>query len=53
MPSLIEYFSYVYFVGGCICGPWFEFSDYIRFVEKKDEYEKIPSTIIPSLVRFA
>lgn len=33
MPSVIELLSYVYFCCACICGPFFEFSDYKRFIE--------------------
>ena len=52
MPSLIEYFSYVFFSGGCIMGPFFEYTDYINFIERKSHYSDMPAnTMIPSLVR--
>lgn len=50
LPSVVEILSYVYFTGGCIVGPFFEYSDYKNFIEKKDHYSKVPSTILPSLV---
>jgi hypothetical protein len=50
LPSIVELLSYVYFTGGCMCGPFFEFSDYINFIEKKDHYANVPSTILPSLM---
>lgn len=30
-------------------GPFFEFSDYIRFIEEKGEYKEIPNTIYYSI----
>ena len=33
MPSILEMISYTYFFSGCITGPFFEYSDYIRFIE--------------------
>lgn len=51
MPTPLEMMSYVFFCGGCICGPFFEYSDYINFIENKEHYTKIPSSIGASLVR--
>ena len=52
MPSVIELLGYVYFSSGCIIGPFFEFSDYKRYIEREGHYKNIPSTIIPSLKKF-
>lgn len=52
MPSVIEILSYVYFSSGCICGPFFEYSDYVMFIEKRGRYQNIPSTVVPSLIKF-
>jgi hypothetical protein len=51
MPSIMEILGYVYFPGGTMCGPFFEFSDYKNFIEKNGHYKNIPSTIAPSLIR--
>lgn len=51
MPSPLEMISYVYYCGACICGPFFEYSDYINYIERKGIYSKIPSSIIPALTR--
>jgi lysophospholipid acyltransferase len=42
LPTMLELFSYACFPGGAICGPFFEFSDYKLFIEKKGRYESIP-----------
>jgi lysophospholipid acyltransferase len=49
LPSLLEYYSYICFYPSISIGPSFEYSDYIRFVHEKDEFKKIPSTILPSI----
>ena len=49
MPSILELVSYTYSFSGCIMGPFFEFSDYIRFIEEKGEYKEIPNTIYYSI----
>lgn len=50
-PSLVEYMGYVFFFGGFLVGPAFEFSDYIRFIngEAPFEVEKMPSRVLPTL----
>lgn len=52
MPSPLEMMSYVFFCGACICGPFFEYSDYINYIEKKSIYASTPSSFIPSIIRF-
>ncbi len=52
MPSLIQFLSYVFYSGGCLMGPFFEYSDYIKFIERTGHYAEMPlNTIIPSIVR--
>ena len=41
----------MYFCGATIAGPFFEYKDYINLIEKKEEYQKIPSTVLPALKR--
>lgn len=54
MPSLLEFLSYVFYSGGCLMGPFFEYSDYINFIEKRGHYVDLPlNTIVPSIVRLA
>jgi MBOAT, membrane-bound O-acyltransferase family len=52
MPSIMEVYSYTFFCSACLCGPFFEFSDYINFIEMKGNYAKVPSTVLASLSRF-
>ena len=52
IPSVMEMLSYSYFCCGCLVGPFFEYKDYINFIEQKGIYSKIPSTFFASLKRF-
>jgi hypothetical protein len=53
IPSLLEYFSYVFFFGGVLVGPCFEIKEYFDMIDgsllKKYKLASIPSTIIPAL----
>jgi hypothetical protein len=51
MPSPLEMMSYVFFCGACICGPFYEYSDYINYIEKKGIYAKVPSSLSAALIR--
>ena len=42
MPTLLEVFSYIFFYPTCIVGPSFEFSDFRKFIELKEEYKDLP-----------
>jgi lysophospholipid acyltransferase len=46
-----EYFCYVYFYPTSICGPFIEFKDFQNFINLKEEFANIPSTVLPSLKR--
>ncbi len=35
MPSLLEFFSYVFAAGNLLAGPFFEFRDYIEYIERR------------------
>jgi len=48
LPSLPEYFSYLFFYGSTLVGPFYDYSDYDHFIHKKGNYSKIPSTLVPS-----
>lgn len=52
LPSPLEVASYVFFCSACIVGPFFEFSDYVMYIERRGRYQDIPIPIIPSIVRF-
>lgn len=53
LPTLLEYFSYVFFFGGVLVGPCFEAKEYFDFVDgnllKKHGLKSIPSSILPAL----
>jgi lysophospholipid acyltransferase len=51
--SILEYFSYIFFVSTSIMGPFFEFKDFIDFIYLRENYSKIPSSIIPAIQRLA
>lgn len=51
LPTPLEMLSYVFYCGANICGPFFEFSDYINYIERKGVFANIPNTIIPSIIR--
>lgn len=52
MPTVLEMLSYTYFCCSCIVGPYYEYVDYINFIEMKGHYEKIPNTVLSSLMKF-
>jgi len=49
LPNLLEYLSYIHFFGSCLIGPFFEFHHYKRFIERKSEFQIIPSTLFQTL----
>lgn len=55
LPTLLEFAGYVHFSQGCIMCPFFEFSDYINWIERKSHYKKLPargySAVLSALVR--
>jgi D-alanyl-lipoteichoic acid acyltransferase DltB (MBOAT superfamily) len=53
LPSFYEYMGYMYYCGGTIAGPFFEYKDYTNFINRTNHYSAIPTTIVPTLIRFA
>ena len=53
MPTPLEMMSYCFFCGGSICGPFYEYTDYINFIEAKGHYQNVPFSITQSLIRLA
>ena len=41
-PSLLELFSYSFYYSSCVAGPFFEFSDFRKFINLEEEYKEIP-----------
>lgn len=41
-PSLLEYFSFVYFGMGCLCAPFHEYSDFKNWIEFSSHYKTLP-----------
>lgn len=52
LPSVIEMASYTLFVPQCALGVFFEYRDFKCWAESREEYENVPSPIIPSLKWF-
>jgi len=53
VPSFYDYLGYLYYCGGTIAGPFYEYKDYIDFMHREGHYSKIPSTIVATLERLA
>jgi len=51
IPTFLDYWSYMYFCGACISGPWYEFKDFQNYMSGKENYKIIPNTLQPTLVR--
>ncbi|KAI8920321.1 MBOAT, membrane-bound O-acyltransferase family-domain-containing protein [Powellomyces hirtus] len=49
MPGLVEYLGYIFFFGGFLVGPAFEFVDYKRFTENQPPFNERPSSLIPTV----
>ena len=44
IPTMIEILSYISYSAANLWGPFFEFRDYIDFIEEKERYTSIPSS---------
>jgi D-alanyl-lipoteichoic acid acyltransferase DltB (MBOAT superfamily) len=51
IPPLLDFWAYMYFCGGCISGPWFEFKDFQQYMRHEAHYRTIPSTVLATLKR--
>mmetsp|Transcript_5677 Transcript_5677/g.7255 ORF Transcript_5677/g.7255 Transcript_5677/m.7255 type:complete len:88 (-) Transcript_5677:74-337(-) len=51
MPNLVDYLGYMYFCGGPLMGPFFEYKDYTDFIYLQGRYSNMPAnvTLIPAL----
>lgn len=49
LPDYLTYIGYVFFLPACLIGPVFEFRDYEDYLNRKGDYENIPSTIKPAV----
>lgn len=49
MPSLLEYFTYIYFYPTSMCGPFVEYKDFYMYMYKEGRYANIPSSLRPTL----
>lgn len=58
LPSLQEFFSYLFAAGNLLAGPFFEAKDYLDYIERKgawdesDPAKRIPNPLLPGLLRF-
>ena len=52
VPSFFEFFSYKYFCGAAISGPWYEFRDFNAMIMRQGDFAKIPSTWRVALRRY-
>ena len=52
VPSFFEFFSYIYFCGAAISGPWYEFRDFNAMIMRQGDFAKIPSTWRVALRRY-
>ena len=53
LPNIGDFFCYMFYCGGTVSGPFFEYNDFNTFIEKKGHYKVIPNSILPTLKRVA
>lgn len=51
-PSVLEFYSYLLAIGNLLSGPCYEYKDYINYVHRRGDWEKIPSPVVPGTLRF-
>jgi hypothetical protein len=51
LPSFYDYMGYIYYCGGTITGPFFEYKDFINFIERTGHYSNIPNTVFETIKR--
>lgn len=49
LPSFFHFLSFVYFYGGAVVGPSYDFNDHQNFIYRRGEYAKVQKTFLPSL----
>ena len=52
IPSFVELLSYILYPGTCYVGPFFEFKDYIDFIEERNGYTNIPLCLGRASVKY-
>jgi len=52
LPSFYEYLTYIFFFPCCVCGPSFDYKDFIDFIEEKGNYENVPFSIKELAINF-
>lgn len=52
VPSFFDFFSYLYFCGAAISGPWYEYKDFKQMINKEGNFKDVPSTVKPALIRY-
>ena len=52
-PGLLDYFSYMYFGGSAISGPWFEYKDLMQCYRFEGHYKDVQKahTFFPGLIK--
>ena len=38
IPSFFDYWSYMYFCGACISGPFYEYKDFMHYIRREEHY---------------
>ena len=49
--NFLDYVTYIYFLPSCLIGPFFEYNDFIDFINQEKDYKNIPSSVKPSLLK--
>lgn len=53
LPSFYDYIAYMYYCGGTIAGPFYEYKDYIDFIQRINHYADIPGTFLAAMIRLS
>ena len=48
-PSLLEVLSYTFYCCGCVTGPHIDYKEFIDHMGRRNNFENVPSTFLPSL----
>jgi len=51
-PTLLEFFSYMFYYAGTLVGPTYDFIEYKEFIEKAKGYKDIPSSFMATMKEF-
>jgi len=49
LPSLFEYYSYLFFYATSLVGPAFDYREYSDFINLREDFQDIPSSFFPGL----